>query len=542
MKRIIALGYIIAIVGCSSSLQGQAHIPYLVKQGAATQLRVADKPFLMLGGELGNSTASALPELDTVFAKLQQMNLNTVLTPAYWELIEPEEGKFDFTSIDAAIHAARTHNLKIVFLWFGSWKNSMSCYAPAWVKENYKKYPRAVTESGKPLEIMSAFHRNNLEADKHAFVQFMKHLAATDNEQQTVIMVQVENEIGMLDSAREYTPEANKWFNAEAPGQLMDYLLKNKKSLRPQLLRQWGANGFKTQGNWTSIFGEGLETEEIFMAWHYGLYVQEIAQSGKQVYPLPMYLNAALNSRGRKAGQYPSAGPLAHLLDIWRVAAPAIDFLSPDIYDPGFEDWLAQYHVNGNPLFIPEIQLQEANAIRALYAFGAHDAMGFSPFSIEDVADPEKYPLTHSYRMLQQLSPLLTEIQGKGKTNGILLNGETKEKVISRGNYTFTFTHYSSLPWEKNKDTASWSETGAILIQLSEKEFIVAGSGVVVTFDNIWKDGTVTGISSIDEIEWKDGKMIPLRRLNGDQDHQGRHLRIPVGEWNIQQVKLYDYK
>ncbi|GHU95918.1 beta-galactosidase [Bacteroidia bacterium] len=523
-------------------MQGQPRIPYLAQQGTATQLMVADKPFLMLGGELGNSTASALAELDNVFAKLRQINLNTVLTPAYWELIEPEEGKFDFTSIDAAINAARNHNLKIVFLWFGSWKNSMSCYAPAWVKENYKKYPRAVTEAGKPLEIMSAFNRNNLEADKRAFVQLMKHIATTDKEQQTVIMVQVENEIGMLGNAREYTPEANKLFKADVPKPLIDYLLKNKKTLRPQLFKQWETNGFKTKGNWTSIFGEGLETEEFFMAWHYGLYVQEIAQAGKQVYPLPMYLNAALNSRGRKAGQYPSAGPLAHLLDIWRAAAPAIDFLSPDIYDPGFEDWLAQYHIDGNPLFVPEIRFHNANAIRALYAFGEHDAMGFSPFSIEDVAEPEKYPLTHSYNMLQQLSPLLAKIQGKGQTNGIILTGETKEKVVNRGNYTFTFTHFFSLPWENNKDVSTWNETGAILIQLSEKEFIVAGSGVVVTFGNTRKDGTITGISSIDEVELQDGKMRSLRRLNGDQDHQGRHLRIPVDGWSIQHVKLYDYK
>ena len=515
--------------------------PFLQKQGTATQLVVNGKPFLMLGGELGNSTASSLQDMEEVCPLLQRMQLNTMLVPAYWELIEPEEGKYDFSLIDGIISLARQHELKIVFLWFGSWKNSMSCYAPAWVKENYKKYPRAITESGKPLEIMSAFDRNNLEADKQAFVQFMKHLAAMDRQQQTVIMTQVENEIGMLESARDYCPKANELFNSDVPQQLIDYLVKNKNALQPSLLNRWEKNGFKTKGKWTELFGTGIETDEIFMAWNYGLYVQEIAQAGKEAYPLPMYLNAALNSRGRKAGEYPSAGPLAHLLDIWRAAAPAIDLLAPDIYDPGFTDWCNQYHISGNPLFIPEIRLNETNAVQALYAFGEHDVMGFSPFSIESVSNPDEYPLTQSYGMLRQLLPLLESIQGKGKTNGILLSDSIREQTVSRGAYTFKFMHYYSLPWEKHSESA-WPEAGAILIELSDNEFLVAGTDIVATFSNIKNDGSATGILSIDEVELKNGEIVPLRRMNGDQDHQGRHLRIQSGKWSILHLKLYDYK
>ena len=515
---------------------------FLRKQGDATQLMVEGKSFIMLGGELGNSTAASLDEMEWVCPKLQKMGLNTLLVPAYWELMEPEEGKFDFTLIDGCIALARKHDLKIVFLWFGAWKNSMSCYAPAWVKENFKKYPRAITSSGKPLEILSAFDANNLQADKKAFAQFMKHLAETDKQHQTVIMVQVENEIGMLQNARDYCPKANEAYNSVVPSPLTDYLVKHKGSLRPQLLERWAKSGFKTKGKWTELFGEGIETEEIFMAWHYGLFIQEVARAGKDAYPLPMYLNAALNSRGRKAGEYPSAGPLAHLLDIWRAAAPAVDFLSPDIYDPGFTDWCKQYHVDGNPLFIPEIRLHEANAARALYAFGEHEAMGFSPFSIEDVPNPDEYPLTHSYGLLRQLSPLLSDLCGKGKTRGVLLDGTVRGQTLRKNGYTFTFNHFFSLPWENRKDTTHWEEVGAILIELSEKEYLVAGSGVVVTFGNERNDGTITGISAIDEATFDDGKMKILRRLNGDQNHQGRHLRIPFGRWSVQRVKLYDYK
>ena len=527
---------------CLTAIYAQTPVPYLQKQGTATQLIVEGKPFIILGGELGNSTASSLKDMEQVYAKLKGMHLNTVLVPAYWELIEPEEGKFDFSLVDGAIDMARKHELKMVFLWFGAWKNSMSCYAPLWVKENYKKYPRAVTEAGQTLEMINAFNKNNLEVDKRAFRRFMSHLAEKDKDRQTVIMVQLENEIGMIGSARDHSKEANKAFDAQVPEQLTAYLLTNKTTLRSQLRERWEKNGSRTQGKWTEVFGAGLETDEIFMAWHYALFVQALAQTGKEAYPLPLFLNAALNSRGRKAGEYPSAGPLAHLLDIWRAAAPSIDFLAPDIYDPVFTEWCAQYQVNGNPLFIPEIRLSAANAVQALYAIGEHDALGFSPFSIEKAGDAKDYPLSRSYEILHQLLPLLKEKQGKGLSNGIWLNKENKERSIERNGYVFTFRHDHTLSWSSPKDENNWPETGAILIELSHKEYLVAGSGVVLTFGNTKKDGSITGIGFIDEVAIHGKDILPLRRLNGDENHQGRHLRIPVGAWNIQYVRLYDYE
>jgi hypothetical protein len=537
-KRILSLLLPLLL---SLSLAGAQPIPALHRQGSATQLIVHDRPFLIFGGELGNSTASSLQDMEEVCSQMQQMQLNTLLVPAYWELLEPEENRFDFSLIDGILDHARRHDLKIVFLWFGAWKNSMSCYAPPWVKEDYKKYPRAITQSGRPLEILSAFDNNNRSADRRAFRQFMSHLAQVDREQQTVILVQVENEIGMLENARDHSPAANAAFHSPVPQALIDYLTKNQSTLQPRLSERWTGN--RTQGTWTEVFGEGTDTDEIFMAWHYGLFVQSVAQAGKEAYPLPLYLNAALNSRGRTAGQYPSAGPLAHLLDIWRAAAPAIDFLAPDIYDPGFIDWCRQYHTNGNPLFIPEIRLHEADAVRALYAFGEHDALGFSPFSVEDIRLPAEYPLAHSYRLLRQLLPFLTEKQGLGQTNGILLADASAERIIERNAYTFTFRHAHTLGWDLPKDaSAAVPETGAILIELSENEYLIAGSGIVVTFGNTRRDGRLTGISFIDEVEIRNGRhLVPLRRLNGDQDHQGRHLRIPSGKWSILHLRLYDY-
>jgi len=483
-----------------------------------------------------------LAELDAVFAKLHETGLNTALTPAYWELIEPAEGRFDFTSVDAAIDAARAHDLKLVFLWFGAWKNSMSCYAPLWVKENYKKYPRAVTKAGQPLEIMSAFSQNNLDADRRAFVALMEHIARVDDER-TVVMIQVENEIGMITDARDYSREADKLFRSPVPRQLTDYLTAHKQTLRPQLLVCWAANGFRTVGTWTELFGEGLETDELFMAWYYGVFVEELVRAGKGAYPLPMYLNAALNSRGRKPGAYPSAGPLAHLLDLWRAAAPSVDFLAPDIYDPGFTNWCAQYHVDGNPLFIPEIRLSDDNAARVFYAFGEHDAMGFSPFSIENTPDHPESPLAKSYRVLRQLLPLLVDAQGKGNTCGFLFDATDKERTVQSGNYLLTGRHVYTYGWApQSKDGSPWPEAGALVLKLSDNEFLVAGTGVAITFTNALDNGMVTGIGSIDKVSFADGKMTPECRMNGDQSHQGRHLRIEAGEWNIQYIRLYEYK
>ncbi|MDR3287444.1 MAG: DUF5597 domain-containing protein [Prevotellaceae bacterium] len=541
MKKIIAILLLYAIFAVGA--QGQNQQPHLAKQGTATQLIVDGKPFLILGGELGNSTASALAKLDTIFSALHQAELNTVLVPAYWELIEPAEGKFDFTYIDAAINKARTYDLKVVILWFGAWKNSMSCYAPLWIKENYKKYPRTVTKAGQPQEILTAFSANNLEADKRAFVALMEHIHNIDAAGHTVIMMQVENEIGMIPDARDYCKDADKLFNSAVPKKFIDYLISHKSTLHPQLLNRWESNGLRTNGIWTEIFGEGLETDELFTAWNYGVFVEEIVKAGKKTYSLPVYLNAALNSRGRKPGAYPSGGPLAHLLDVWRAAAPSVDFIAPDIYDTGFAEWCALYHTAGNPLFIPEIKFSDTNAAKVFYAFGEHDAMGFSPFSIEDISNPQEYPLTKSYYVLSQLLPLLTAAQGKGNTCGFWFDDTNKERTVTLGNYRLIGRHVYTYGWSpQSTDGSPFPEVGALVIKLSDNEFLVAGTGVAITFANALDNGFVTGIASIDKVQFEDGKMIPICRMNGDQSHQGRHLRIEAGEWNIQYIKLYNYK
>ena len=149
------------------------------KQGGY-QLKVNGKPFLILGGELGNSATSDQEEMKYIWPKLHELHLNTVLAPVYWELLEPVEGKFDFSSVDAMINQARESNLHMIFLWFGTWKNSMSCYTPEWIKKDYQRFPRTVDKAGKPSEIVSAFSENALNSDVKAFTALLNHLKSID--------------------------------------------------------------------------------------------------------------------------------------------------------------------------------------------------------------------------------------------------------------------------------------------------------------------------------------------------------------------------
>src|SRR6185436_16975338 len=162
--------------------------PLLEKQGDTRQLVVDGKPFLILGGELGNSSASSAEYMKPHWPRLKAMHLNTVLAPVYWELIEPTQGKFDWSSLDAMLRDARAQDLKLVLLWFGAWKNSMSTYAPAWVKRDSVRYPRVKITNGSSVEILSALSKNTLDADARAYAELMAHLAQVDARDNTVLM------------------------------------------------------------------------------------------------------------------------------------------------------------------------------------------------------------------------------------------------------------------------------------------------------------------------------------------------------------------
>lgn len=556
MERIASYGLICCLLlaaGCSLREAGRP-LPHLEHRGCATQLVVDGRPYIILGGELWNSAASSPAYMEGVWEHLAEAGLNTVLTPVYWELIEPRQGEFDFMTLDAAVQAARRNDLHLVLLWFGSWKNSMSCYAPEWVKEQFgRKYPLARTADGRTLEILSAFSETNAETDAAAFAALMRHLRETDPVR-TVIMVQVENEIGMIGSPRDCSDAADAAYAAPVPQEVVDYLVARGEACRPQLYDRWCAMGAPMAGNWEEMFGPGPETEEIFMAYHYAKYVERVASAGRAEYDLPMYVNAALNSRGRKAGEYPSAGPLSHLWDLWHLAAPSIDLLSPDIYDPLYPEWVAQYALPENPLFIPEILYEPApdNGARVFYALGEHRAIGFSPYAVNDApAETGGYALAQAYRILRDMMPLLAERQAAGAVRGVWFDRDHHETVVTMNGIDFVCRHDLTLGWSPEaKDRAKWSETAAMILDMGDDEYLVAGTGVVVTMRPHDDDGTIVGIARIDEVISFGGADTPDakanlrfgRRLNGDEDHQGRHLRIPFGSYGAQLLKCYTYR
>ena len=544
-----AVTFVIAcftLLTCFSPIRGAQpnKLPHLRKQGTATQLVVDDKPFLVLAGELGNSTSSNLDYMRSVWPKLVALNLNTVLVPVYWELIEPTEGKFDFTLVDGLVQEARKHKLRLVPLWFASWKNSMSCYAPAWVKTNQQRFPRSQDKTGKGLEILSPFSKENLDADARAFAAFMRHLREVDAENHTVIMVQVENEIGMIPDSRDRSAIADKLFNQPVPVELMNYLEEHKDKLIPEFWAVWSSNSFKTRGTWEEVFGKGPGTDEIFMAWHFARHVNQVIEAGKAEYPLPMFVNAALIRPGYQPGQYPSAGPLFHIMDVWRAGAPKVDFLSPDIYFLNFAEWCRKFHRSGNPLFIPEIAPTPLDSVNVFYAIGQHDAIGFSPFSIESLDETTSNSLSDSYDVLTQLTPLILQYQGKGLMAGLLPEGPEQRlpQQLRLGDYLLNVTYERppQAPAAQNAQPAVIS--GGLAIAVAPDEFVFAGTGLTVTFEANTPAAPIPGILSVQEGKYVNGQWVPGRWLNGDQTNQGRHLRLGSGAFSIQRIKLYRYR
>ena len=543
--------------------------PHLEHRGNSSARIVANgKPMLMIGGELGNSSASTPEDVRRTFSHLHKMGLNTVLVPISWELIEPQEGTFDMSMLGVILTEARRNELKVVLLWFGAWKNSMSCYAPEWFKRDVKRFPRAHTPEGKPVEEASSLSKNVLEADKRAFCRIMAYLRDHDAHEQTVIMVQVENEIGMIEVPRDYSADATRMYQSAVPRQLTDYLKSHQKSLHPYLKAKLQPQA-KANANWPQLFGDDIYTEEIFQTWTYATYVEQIAKSGREIYDLPMYVNVALNSRNRQPGQYPSGGPLAHLIDLWHCGAPSIDVLGVDIYDKGIRSWLSKYHLPNNPLFVPEIRLEDKDAMYALYAFGHHGAMGFCPFSIEDyplttatkandwkqidvsqddqlnafsyVSSSSFSPLVASYQLLRQAEPLILERQGTNNMDAVLLDSEQREaEIVTPDGIRLTVRHSYTLGWEAGAKDTEWPETACIILRLGKEDYLVIGSGVVVTFSPEKGDGCI-GLAKCEEVTIDDGRQHIVRHLNGDQTHQGRHVRIPVGAFQIQHFKLYRY-
>lgn len=527
-----------------ASAQATAAVPHLETRGTTTALIVDGKPFLMLAGELHNSSSSSLDYMKPIWPKLATMNLNTVLTPLSWELIEPEEGKYDFALVDGLLAQARENHERIVFLWLASWKNGMSSYLPAWVKKDTKRYPRVVID-GNEVNILSTFGRATQEADSRAFAALMSHIRQVDSEH-TVLMMQVENEVGVLGASRDHSAAAEKAFAGPVPAELGRYLQANREKLYPELLALWEENGAKTSGTWEQIFGASARTDEIFMAWHYAKYVQAVAAAGKAAYPIPMYVNTWLGGNDAKPGNYPSGGPQPRVIDIWKAAgsstSPAIDIYCPDLYAPDFAGWTARYHRDGNPLFIPETNGGPAGASGAFYAVGENRALGISPFGIDGYlaggwaakSDPEN-ELSGSYAALASLSPLLFANSAPGMMHGFQLDKDHSSIEFEMNGYTVDVS--------LDEIFGHRSDRGfGLIVAIGPETFVAAGKGFRVGFHSREPGEPKVGLAAVDEGEYRNGEFIAGRRLNGDENDQGQYFRVDQRAIHIERATLYRYE
>jgi hypothetical protein len=557
-------------------------IPHLEKRDGMTKLIVDGRPFICVAGELANSSSSDVETMKLAWPRLSQMNLNTILSVVSWDLIEPQEGRFDFWMVDYQIEAARANHLRLVFLWMGSWKNGMSHYPPRWVKADQKRFPRVVDAEGHTLEILSTLSQANRDADARAFAALMRHIREVDAREHTVIAVQVENEVGVISSSRDFSPSANEAFARPVPRELTDYLQGNREKLLPEFRNVWAAAGGKTTGNWEAVFGRNIpsptppkpdstrplraagaelfnHTDEIFMAWNYARYIGYVAAQGKKEYPLPMYVNAWLvNPTDRGPGDYPSGGPEPLVHDIWRAGAPAIDILAPDIYLPEYSQIMRTFARNGNPAFNPETRQSAENCWTA---FTELNALCFSHMGIDNFNNwnPDS-PFARMVGFVGRLSGAIAGAQGKPDAIKLitLAPGQNPGKVES-GEYMFDFT---PLPGSRAAGgaapagpPATEAATGTFLdspfvliINTAPDEYYFATDGnFPFRVSTRIPGANIAAAATIDRGFFNNGKWMLAHRLNGDDiqpmgdmsgaaaNHQSGTI-IPLGSrgrWNI---------
>ncbi len=546
-----------------------ANLPRLEKRGAATQLIVDGRPYLVLGGETANTASSSLEYMDTVWPKLVAMNLNTVLVAVAWDWIEPVEGQYDFTLVDGLLASARKNNLRLVFLWFGSWKNGISSFVPGWVKADQQRFPRAQIKGGKSVEILSTVSDTNRQSDTRAYVAFMNHLRTADAAQRTVVMIQMQNEVGLLGDSRDRSAAAEAAFAQPVPAELLAYLQQNKAALWPDLKKLWEDAGARTAGTWQEIFGPSTATDEIFMAWNYARYLGHITEAGKAVYPLPVFTNTwIVQPEDKGPGDYPTGCPQKLTIDIWKAAAPSIDMNCPDIYLPNFNDWIGWFHRPNNPLFVPESRADAVGAANAFFAIGQHAGIGYSPFGIDNTSrlvavrpgpdtgadapsELKNLPLPKAYALLAQMTPVILDAQAKGTIAAAWLNPKQQNETIALGNYLVNV----ELRRNRRDPTQVPAVGYALVIATGPDEYLVAGLDVQVTFTPNTPGPEIAGLARVEAGKFVEGRWIPGRILSGDdilldydlagaaaKNQSGSGLRFNADGPAVQRVKLYRYR
>jgi hypothetical protein len=502
-----------------SSFAHANEAPRIIEKDGRYALLVDGRPYLILAGQIHNS--SGWPnELPQVWQSMEALHANTVEAPVYWEQLEAQPGQFDFANVDQIVEGARAHNLHVVLLWFGTWKNGNMHYVPGWVKQDPKRFPRVVRPDGEPIDVLSPLSRITLEADKAAFVALMRHLKSIDGERHTVLLVQVENESGNIGSVRDFSETANRELAGLVPADLL-------------------AAAQKSPGTWAQVFGG--DADEIFQMYHQAKYINEITSAGKAEFPIPCYINVWVDYPAAELPQrqidapgiaYPSGGAVQKLVGLWRKLAPAIDMIGPDIYtsDSGFyRELLHAYHRPDNPLWIPETGREEPFGKLFYYALGA-GAIGFSPFGIDHPEKAGQLDATwpwhaRNFALIGPMDREIAELEFAGKLKTAVEEpGEATQElnlVDWQATVAFGFPQFDGRRAPGTKD----AHGNVVIAQLGPSEFLVTGTDASVIFHLPGKLPWIhSEFLSAEEGRYDNGVWKPSRLLNGDETDRGIQL------------------
>jgi beta-galactosidase GanA len=539
MKRLGALlvGALLASAPAIANAQA-APLPHLVHAHGKHALIVDGAPFLVLGAQTNNSS-NYPAELPKVWPVVRELHANTVEIPVAWEQIEPVEGKFDFSWVDTLLPQARANGVRLVLLWFGTWKNTNPQYTPEWVKSDPKRFPREIKPDGSTYWVMSALGRSTMEADSRAFAALMRHIRDVDP-QHIVIMVQVENETGSYGIPRDFSREANRLFAQAIPAELARRLHKS--------------------GTWKQAFGE--TADQAFNAWYVAGYVDQVAAAGKAELDLPMYVNASLTDPFALNGvQYgASGGPNWNVIDIWKAAAPHLDIEAPDIYSsdyPKYAKWLDDYRRPDNPLFVPETG-DDVSFARFIWLALGKGAIGWSPFGM-DATGYSNFPLgakdldeetldafASKFAILAPVSREWAKLAFEHPTAGFAKPQDASDQSAVLGRWKvrarYGLWSFGQPEWHPEAPPNPTKERpvgGAAIIQLGPDEFLVAGSDIRLEFGlNSPSAGENSQFLDVEEGTFDNGRWVMSRRWNGDQVDYGLNLGRPV----LLKVRLGTYR